>query len=228
MTILKNQMDEVALTSGYYEFLSTIYDKATAEGAWVPNSFFEEELRTLTSKALTALDLGCGTGQTLDVIARHFPSSRLLGVDIAPGMTRIAQEKLPHAELYTGDLRTFLEGQSNSFDLITSIGSLEFVPSLPDLVREVGKRLNKNGVFIFTYEPLIAGFPSQSDRHERTTVQIPNGQLSFVTLRWTPGEVAASLADWGHIYSSKLFVAYHRGPDAVIYNLLAVETIETD
>ena len=52
----------------------------------------------------SVLDLGCGTGNTLDVLARTIPECT--GLDMLPGMIEYGQRKRPKLDLRVGDMRT--------------------------------------------------------------------------------------------------------------------------
>src|SRR5664280_557202 len=59
-------------------------------------------------RAASRLELGCGTGS---ILARLTALPSLTGLDGAPAMLDIAQEKLPHARLYVGDMASFSLGE---------------------------------------------------------------------------------------------------------------------
>ncbi len=214
-------MDLNKSTAKYWNGLAPLYDAATGDGAWIPNSVLGEELLASAVRASTALDLGCGTGQTLSQICELYPDLQtLVAVDISPAMIDIAAAKFPSAETHAEDLVQFLARDARLFDLVVAIGSLEFIPDLPQVLLQVGKHLNSKGSLIFTYEPLIPGFDPQTS-HMETSVSTAVSDTSFVTYRWTPAEILASVLSWGNLCSDRLFVSYHRAEKPVIYSLFA-------
>jgi S-adenosylmethionine-diacylgycerolhomoserine-N-methlytransferase len=48
------------------------------------------------SEGQSLLEVGCGTGRNLAVVARHFPEARLFGLDISSEMLVTARAKLAH------------------------------------------------------------------------------------------------------------------------------------
>ena len=48
------------------------------------------------SEGQSLLEVGCGTGRNLAVVARHFPQARLFGLDISSEMLVTARAKLAH------------------------------------------------------------------------------------------------------------------------------------
>src|SRR5258706_8238079 len=50
----------------------------------------------------TVLDVSCGTGRLLRAIGARWPEARLVGVDPAEGMARVARERTPGAAIHFG------------------------------------------------------------------------------------------------------------------------------
>ncbi len=66
--------------------------------SWLQRAFFgpvQAHVVTVatqtTPQPATILDVGCGTGQLLERLARAYPAAHLAGVDPAPGMARVAR-----------------------------------------------------------------------------------------------------------------------------------------
>src|SRR5438093_11224272 len=75
--------------------------------------------RYRAAPAASLLDLGCGTGRDLDVLAQTVPEC--WGVDCLPEMIAFGQARRPHLRLQTADMRTVRLGRT--FDVIISMGS---------------------------------------------------------------------------------------------------------
>ncbi|KAF1842824.1 S-adenosyl-L-methionine-dependent methyltransferase [Cucurbitaria berberidis CBS 394.84] len=56
-------------------------------------------------------DLGCGPGNSTQVLRDAFPGAKLTGMDSSPDMLEKARSALPDVEFVTGDLATFESGQ---------------------------------------------------------------------------------------------------------------------
>jgi ubiquinone/menaquinone biosynthesis C-methylase UbiE len=98
--------------------------------------------------ASTLLDVGCGTGEHLKHLQKHFECS---GVDAAPRMLEIAAGKLPAAvTLQQGDM-TALD-LDRRFDIITclwsSIGYVETFDRLQQTAARMAAHLTDGGVLI--------------------------------------------------------------------------------
>jgi SAM-dependent methyltransferase len=98
--------------------------------------------------ARTLLDVGCGTGQHMARLSKHYDVE---GLDLDAGMLEVARERLgPDAALHKGDMRDFDLGRR--FDAVVSLFSvIGYVRSLRGLRRVVAamaRHLAPDGVLI--------------------------------------------------------------------------------
>lgn len=97
----------------------------------------------------TVVDLGCGTGVNLPVLARAVGEhGRVVGVDVSPGMLemarrRVDRHRLPQVTLVEGDVRGF--GLPSGTSAVLATASLEMVPEHDAVVREVAAQLSPTG-----------------------------------------------------------------------------------
>ena len=89
-----------------------------AKSDWEPTRYlrFEDE-RTRPARDLLAqipvtspkvvVDLGCGPGNSTELLAARYPSSRLIGMDSSSAMVEKARTRLPDIAFETGDLCTY-------------------------------------------------------------------------------------------------------------------------
>lgn len=69
----------------------------------ISSRFFLRALEKYGRDPRSILDLGCGTGNTLEVIARQYPDC--VGVDLAPAMVEYGRKARPSLRLESGDMR---------------------------------------------------------------------------------------------------------------------------
>ncbi len=117
-----------------------------AGGVQGVDSFIKGSLEQFTGIPLKIIDLGCGNGRTLSVIAR--PEWDLMGIDYVPEAVNLAQKKLgDKARVIVGDMNsTGLE--AHSFDVVYSCGSFEHM-DVPNF-NEPYRLLKEGGLFLCT------------------------------------------------------------------------------
>jgi malonyl-CoA O-methyltransferase len=102
----------------------------------------------------TILDIGCGTGRLTQRLAQTFPRARVIGIDLAPGMIKVAQRKHRRGNLkFTpGDGENLFFGKQK-FDLIISNCSLQWM-DFEKVLAGVFKCISLRGQFLFnTFGP---------------------------------------------------------------------------
>lgn len=103
---------------------------------------YEAALEALPTAPRRALDVGTGTGAGAFAIARRFPDSEVVGVDLAPAMVEEARRKTP-AELAgrvsfeVGDASK-LPFPDGSFDLVAHANMIPFFDEVARLVAPGG------------------------------------------------------------------------------------------
>ena len=76
----------------YYRFHSRIYDLTRWSFLFGRNAMIDRLAQTATPR--TILEVGCGTGKNLSLLAKRFRAATLTGVDLSTDMLDIATEKL--------------------------------------------------------------------------------------------------------------------------------------
>ena len=82
------------------------------------------------------LDVGCGTGVFLRAAADR--GARAFGLDASERLLEIARERVPDADLRTGDME-LLPYEDDSFDLVTGFNSFFFATDMVAAVSEAGR-----------------------------------------------------------------------------------------
>ncbi|MFF7971462.1 methyltransferase domain-containing protein [Streptomyces sp. NPDC007905] len=103
------------------------------------------------------LDVACGTGIVTRRLAAARPGLRVTGVDLAPGMARMAAGRLPGAVLLADTRR--LPFADATFDAVTSIWLLHLLSDPADVravVAECARVLRPGGVYVTTVDKAAA------------------------------------------------------------------------
>jgi trans-aconitate 2-methyltransferase len=92
-----------------------------------------------------ALDLGCGPGNSTELIAGRYPEARLTGVDASPDMLAAARRRLPAAAFVEADVAAW--APQAPVDLMFANALLQWVPDHIDVVARLMGHLRPGGVF---------------------------------------------------------------------------------
>lgn len=94
------------------------------------------------------LDVGCGGGEVAAAAAEAYPELRVTGVDLSPDLVRRAKERVGHlggrVDFIVGSA-TDLPFANDTFDLVTSFGSLKLWPDRAKGLSECTRVLKTGG-----------------------------------------------------------------------------------
>jgi ubiquinone/menaquinone biosynthesis C-methylase UbiE len=91
------------------------------------------------------LDVGCGPGLLLAILAGRYPILHLAGLDIAPAMVRVAKERMgDRADVRLGDAE-YLPWHDASFNYIFCVDSFHHYPNAKRALSEFRRVLMPDG-----------------------------------------------------------------------------------
>lgn len=149
-----------------------------------------------------AVDLGCGPGNSTELLAARFPGAALLGLDNSPAMIDEARQRLPGARFELGDIATWSPAVPP--DLIFANAALQWVPDQARLLPRLMGLLAPGGV-------LAVQVPDNLDE--------PSHRLMRETS--VAGAWAARIGDPGAVRAPRL-------PVGQVYDLLSPHATEVD
>ncbi len=91
-----------------------------------------------------AVDLGCGPGNSTELLIERFPQSEVIGLDSSPDMLRKARERLPNVKFIEGDIAKWTPDERA--DLLFANAALQWVPDHPRVLRRLLEALPAGGV----------------------------------------------------------------------------------
>lgn len=93
-------------------------------------------------------DLGCGPGNSTQVLLEAFPNAHVTGMDSSPDMLTKASAALPNIEFVQGDLETFAPKEGEEVDLFYSNAVFHWLrsPARMDTLVRLFKLLKPGGV----------------------------------------------------------------------------------
>lgn len=92
--------------------------------------------RTGVGPETTLLDVGCGAGMFLAMVAAT--GAEVSGLDAAPGLLAVARERVPQADLMPGELEDLPFGDT-VFDVVTALNSVQFANEPANAIRELAR-----------------------------------------------------------------------------------------
>lgn len=185
-------IDNVAVFSQYIALLGDVEDKIVEcfrKGGGVPYSAYpkfqklqaEETARVFDARLLSqilplvpgitdrlesgidVLDVGCGTGRAINLMAKAFPKSRFWGYDFSQEAVRFGRQeakkmKLKNAKFKAADAAKMADREK--FDLITAFDTIHDQARPDKVLKAINRALRKGGVF------LMQDIAASSNLHE--------------------------------------------------------------
>jgi trans-aconitate 2-methyltransferase len=102
-------------------------------------------------EARTAVDIGCGPGNSTEVLATRFPNATVSGFDSSPDMIAAARKRLPGLQFEVLDLKSWLEPSGSvsppvdSIDVALANAVLQWTPDHASLFPALLAKLARGG-----------------------------------------------------------------------------------
>ncbi|HEY7663447.1 MAG TPA: trans-aconitate 2-methyltransferase [Xanthobacteraceae bacterium] len=108
---------------------------------------------------LRVFDLGCGPGNSTELLVRRYPRAEVVGLDSSPDMLRQARARLPGCTFVEGDLAHWRPRER--VDLLFANAVFQWVPDHPTVLQRLLQALPQGGVLAVqmpdnTAEPALA------------------------------------------------------------------------
>lgn len=145
-----NPIDKRA-TRRAFERAATSYDEAAVLQREIGTRMLER-LDYVRLRPATILELGCGTGQGIDSLAKRWRQSRIIALDLAEAMLQRARRRgtwLNRPRPLCADLEA-LPLADDSVDLVISNATLQWAGDLARAFAELRRVLRPEGLLMFT------------------------------------------------------------------------------
>jgi 2-polyprenyl-3-methyl-5-hydroxy-6-metoxy-1,4-benzoquinol methylase len=106
------------------------------------------------SKGMRMLDVGCGSGRIINRLAKMYPDSRFVGMDlstqaVAAGRDEASREGLRNVEFIARDLSDFHESaEPRAYDFITTFDAVHDQAKPLNVLRGIHRALKDDGVYL--------------------------------------------------------------------------------
>ena len=103
--------------------------------------------RVPLATAARVVDLGCGPGNSTELLVRRFPQAQVTGTDNSEAMLVSARERLPQGRFELSDIATWAPASAGDApDLIYANAALQWVPDHEALIPRLFAALAPGGV----------------------------------------------------------------------------------
>jgi ubiquinone/menaquinone biosynthesis C-methylase UbiE len=189
-------------TSWAFNIFADVYAWFTNQTVWHSSCSQMAELLPRQPGLLLA-DLGCGPGASTLALARRRSGARVIGLDVAPRMVRIARRaartrglSLERVRFVVGDA-TRLPFHADAMDAVTGHSFLYQVPDRPAALSEIVRVLRPGGRLILMEPNAGAAGPRQVlrlSRHQRHLIAVALWRpFSRLHGRFTPQSLTTTL-----------------------------------
>jgi len=94
-------------------------------------------------EARSIVDVGCGPGNSTEVLVACYPNAAIQGFDSSPDMIAAARRRLPRAQFSIGGVETW--GDAGPFDVILANAVLQWVPDHAAVLPALLAKLSSGG-----------------------------------------------------------------------------------
>ncbi len=126
-----------------YGFLSAWYDRVWSR--YIRRSVALTVPHINVDAGQHILDVGCGTGQLLDVLARRTPGATLVGVDLTPAMLHVAHRRLRDRGDVIAAEASGLPFPQGTFHVVVSTSVLHYLREPRASILEEWRRCSRPG-----------------------------------------------------------------------------------
>ncbi|GGH50245.1 trans-aconitate 2-methyltransferase [Comamonas phosphati] len=146
------------------------------------------------ARSLHVVDLGCGPGNSTELLVERFAGAQVLGIDNSEAMLEAARRLLPQARFTSGDIATWApEAGRCAPDLIYANASIQWVGGHEQLIPRLLSLLAPGGVLAIQ---MPDNHQEPSHRLMREVAQLPQ----FVSHMGDAGKVRADILPIGAYY----------------------------
>ncbi len=141
-----------------------------------------------TNDVITAADIGCGPGNSTELLRDKYPLARITGMDSSADMIDAARKRLPDIQFELADISTWKE--DGPFDIILANAALQWVPDHGNLFPALINKLSEGG-------SLAVQMPDNFDEpSHRLMREVAANDLWKEKLASASKRVARETADW--------------------------------
>ena len=145
-----------------------------------------------TVTVTSAADLGCGPGNSTELLVEHYPGASIVSVDNSPEMIEAAQKRLPFVKFQLASIEEWNE--PGPWDLLFANAALQWVGDHERLLRRLMDRLAPGG-------SLAIQMPDNLDEPSHAAMRQVAGRVSFAAKLGKAASARTALHGEGWYYT---------------------------
>jgi trans-aconitate 2-methyltransferase len=139
--------------------------------------------------ARLVIDLGCGPGNSTEVLAARYPQARVSGIDSSPDMIAAAQQRMPTINFTVASVQSWTG--NGAYDVILANAVLQWVPDHDKLLPKLVQGLRPGGALAVQMPDNLDGPAHQLMRDVAT-----GGPWAAKLLKASQARAPLGSADW--------------------------------
>ncbi|OOM80132.1 methyltransferase domain-containing protein [Clostridium sp. BL-8] len=158
------------------------------------------------------IDIGCGPGNSSQVLAKRFPNAYILGVDNSANMVEAAKTDYPNLDFKICDVNKDLSILDNDFDVVFSNACIQWIPNHNQLLKKMLGLLKPGGILAIqtpmNYNEPIHKIIGEVSESEKWKSEFSNPRI-FYNLTQSEyfdllSEISSEFSMWETTYCHKL------------------------
>jgi trans-aconitate 2-methyltransferase len=158
------------------------------------------------------INIGCGPGNSTQVLAQRFPNAYILGVGNSSNMIKTAKRDYPNLDFNTCDASNDLSIFDNDFDVVFSNACIQWIPNHNQLLKNMIELLKPGGILAvqtpMNYQEPIHKIIDEVSTNEKWKSEFSNPRY-FYNLTQSQyfdllSEISLEFSIWETIYCHKL------------------------
>jgi trans-aconitate 2-methyltransferase len=105
--------------------------------------------RIFVESARRIVDLGCGPGNSTEVLAKRWPDAEITGIDNAAAMIGTARREQPQHQWIESEIAAWANAEARIFEVVFSNAALQWVPNHETTIPRLLARTAPGGVLAF-------------------------------------------------------------------------------
>ena len=158
------------------------------------------------------LDIGCGPGNSSEVLAQRYPDADIFGIDSSPAMIEAAEVQHPNIRFVQCDASSDLHTLGRDFDIVFSNACIQWIPNHNTLLKNMMCLLKSGGVLAvqtpMNYQEPIHQIIKQISTNHKWSSKFQNPRICY---NLTPSQyydllsdIASDFCIWGTTYFHKM------------------------